>query len=53
MVILLYLLHLSSNLMKSFVQPIFGQKKIPAALWKVRHMIWKVKTCGLSKVNFQ
>ena len=44
MVILPYSLHLSLNLTKALVQPIFGQKKIPAPLWKVRHMIWKVKT---------
>ena len=30
MVILIYSLHLSLNLMKVFVQPISGQKQIPA-----------------------
>ena len=49
---LVYSLHQSSNLMKVSVQLIFGQKKIPAALWKVRDMIWKEITCGLSKVSF-
>ena len=52
MVILIYSLHLSLDLMKVFVQLIFGQKQIPAVLWKVRHMIWKETTCGLSKVSF-
>ena len=37
---------------KYFVQLICGQKKLPAVLWKVRHMIWKEITCGLSKVSF-
>ena len=27
-------------------------EKIPVTLWKVRLMIWKETTCGLSKVNF-
>ena len=36
MVTLIYLLHLSLDLMKVFVQLIFGQKQIPAVLWKVR-----------------
>ena len=40
------------KLMKVFVQLIFGQKQIPAVLWKVRHMIWKETTCGLNKVSF-
>ena len=52
MVILTYLLHLSLDLMKVFVQLIFGQKQIPATLWKVKHMIWKETICGLSKVSF-
>ena len=52
MVILIYSLHLSLDLMKVFVQLIFGQKQIPAVLWKVRHMIWKETPCGLSKVSF-
>ena len=50
--ILVYSLHQSSDLMKVFVQFIFGQKKISAALWKVRHMIWKEITFGLGKVSF-
>ena len=37
--ILVYSLHQSSDLMKVSVQLIFGQKKIPATLWKVRPMI--------------
>ena len=52
MVILTYSLHLSLDLMKVFVQLIFGQKQIPAVFWKVRHMIWKETTCGLSKESF-
>ena len=52
MVISLYLLHLSSNLMKAFVQPIYGQKKIPAALWKVRHTIWKVRDMWFKQGKF-
>ena len=50
--ILLYSLQQSLNLMKAFVQLIFGQRKIPAVLWKVRPMIWKETICGLSKVSF-
>ena len=50
--ILVYSLHQPSNLMKASVQLTFGQKKIPATLWKVRPMIWKEITCGLSKVSF-
>ena len=50
--ILVYSLHQSSNLIKVSVQLIFGQKKIPVTLWKVRPMIWKEITCGLSKVRF-
>ena len=52
MVILIYSLHLSLDFMKVFVQLISGQKQIPAVLWKVRHMIWKETTYGLSKVSF-
>ena len=37
--ILHYSPHQSSDLMKVSVQHIFGQKKIPATLWKVRLMI--------------
>ena len=50
--ILIYSLHLSLDIMKVFMQLIFGQKQIPAVLWKVRHMIWKETICGLSKVSF-
>ena len=50
--ILVYSLHQSLNLMKVSVQLTYGQKKIPATLLKVRPMIWKEITCGLSKVNF-
>ena len=52
MVTLVCLLHLSLDLMRVFVQLIFGQKEIPAALWKMRHMIWKETTCGLNKASF-
>ena len=52
MVILIYLLHLSLDLMKVFVQLIFGQKQIPAVLWKVRHMIWKETICGFKQGKF-
>ena len=52
MVILLYSLHLSLDLMKVYVQLICGQKQIPATFWKVRHLIWKEIICGLSKVSF-
>ena len=48
----IYSLHLSLDLMKVFVQLIFGQNQIPATLWKVRHLIWKEIICGLSKVSF-
>ena len=37
--ILVYSPHQSLNLMKLSVQLTYGQKKIPAVLWKVRLMI--------------
>ena len=37
---------------ESICATFFGQKQIPAVLWKVRHIIWKETTCGLSKVSF-